>query len=122
MSEAHLIAIADTQIPHDARREADTSAKGKSKATPKPSAVSGARSSPSASSVILEKQLLHQSRLHRNHLGEKDKTKERGVNRTHTVAAIGTTRAKLWKMELAIISLDLCIGPGDDDGSSNQRS
>ena len=50
MSEAHLIAIADTQIPHDARREADTSAKGKSKATPKPSAVSGARSSPSASS------------------------------------------------------------------------
>ena len=44
--------------------------------------------------VILEKQLLHQSRLHRNHLGEKDKTKERGVNRTHTVAAIGTTQGE----------------------------
>ena len=51
MSEAHLFAIADTQIPPDVRREIDTSAKGKSRATPKPSATTSARSSPSTSSV-----------------------------------------------------------------------
>ena len=50
MSE-DLIATADTQIPPDVRREIDASAKGKSRATPKPSATTSARSSPSTSSV-----------------------------------------------------------------------
>ena len=47
MSDAHLTAIADTQIPPEARREIDASAKGKAKAAPKPSA----RSTHSASST-----------------------------------------------------------------------
>ena len=49
MSEAHLIAIADTQVPQDVRRELNASAKGKSKAAPKPSAVASAKSSSSTS-------------------------------------------------------------------------
>ena len=51
MSEAHLIAIADTQIPQEIRRESSASAKGKSKATPKPSAVASAKSSSSTSTL-----------------------------------------------------------------------
>ena len=49
MSEAHLIAIADTQIPQEVRREFSASAKGKSKAAPKPSAVASAKSTSSTS-------------------------------------------------------------------------
>ena len=51
MSEAHLIAIADTQIPQEVRREFSASAKGKSKAAPKPSAVASAKSSSSATTT-----------------------------------------------------------------------
>ena len=51
MSEAHVIAIADMQIPPDARREVGTYARGKSKAAPKPSATPDTRSTPSASST-----------------------------------------------------------------------
>ena len=49
MSEAHLAAIADTQVPPDVRREPSTPAKGKSKSTPKPSAVTSAKASSSTS-------------------------------------------------------------------------
>jgi hypothetical protein len=49
MSEAHLAAIADTQVPPDARREPNAPAKGKSKAAPKPSTVTSAKASSSTS-------------------------------------------------------------------------
>jgi len=51
MTEAHLLAIADAQMPTDIRRDAEPPAKGKSKAAPKPSATPGAGPSHSTSSV-----------------------------------------------------------------------
>ena len=49
MSEAHLTAIADTHVPPEARREPNAPASGKSKAAPKPSAVTKAKASSSTS-------------------------------------------------------------------------
>ena len=55
MTEAHVLAIADTPVPADLRQETDASAKAKAKAimkaTSKASAVSSARSTSSTSSV-----------------------------------------------------------------------
>ena len=55
MTEAHVLAIADTPVPADARQEADAPAKAKApmiaEATPKPSTTSNVRSASSTSSV-----------------------------------------------------------------------
>ena len=88
MSEAHLIAIADTQVPQDVRRELNASAKGKSKAAPKASAVASAKSS-SRLQLINPKLHLRQNRHQRLHLGKVEKTTGRVVRPAHTVAAIG---------------------------------
>ena len=55
MTEAHVLAIADTPVPADLRQEPDASAKAKAKtiakATPKPSVTSSVRSTSSTSSA-----------------------------------------------------------------------
>lgn len=50
MTEAHVLAIADTHIPSNFRTGGDATAKAKAKAAPKPSMAAGSRSTPSASS------------------------------------------------------------------------
>ena len=51
MTEAHVLAIADTHIPSNFRTEGGATTKAKAKAAPKPSVAAGARSTPSTSST-----------------------------------------------------------------------
>ena len=109
MSEAHLIAIANTQVPQDVRRELNTPAKRKSKAVPKPSTVASAKASSSTSTHQPEAAPPpKQTPASPPWRGGKDYGKG---GKTYSHRGGDWNYSGYYGRGKAINSLDLCIGP-----------